>query len=71
MKKVMLLAGAGQIGMAIAHRMGAGMKIIVVSPPSPGLILCSPAGTHKKGSGVFFRDRKDRSREHGYFKPRR
>ena len=29
MKKVMLLAGAGQIGMAIARRMGAGMKIIV------------------------------------------
>ena len=29
MKKVMLLAGAGQIGMAIARRMGAGMKIVV------------------------------------------
>ena len=29
MKKVMLLAGAGQIGMAIARHMGAGMKIIV------------------------------------------
>ena len=29
MKNVMLLAGAGQIGMAIARRMGAGMKIIV------------------------------------------
>lgn len=29
MKKVMLLTGAGQIGMAIAHRMGAGMKIVV------------------------------------------
>lgn len=29
MKKVMLLAGAGQIGMAIARRVGTGMKIIV------------------------------------------
>ena len=29
MKQVMLLAGAGQIGMAIARRMGAGMKIVV------------------------------------------
>lgn len=28
-KKVMLWAGAGQIGMAIARRMGYGMKIIV------------------------------------------
>ena len=29
MKKVMLWAGAGQIGMAIARRMGCGMKIVV------------------------------------------
>lgn len=29
MKKVMLLTGAGQIGMAIARRVGAGMKIVV------------------------------------------
>ena len=29
MKHVMLLAGAGQIGMAIARRMGAGMKIVI------------------------------------------
>jgi NAD(P)-dependent dehydrogenase (short-subunit alcohol dehydrogenase family) len=29
MKNVMLWSGAGQIGMAIARRMGAGMKIIV------------------------------------------
>lgn len=29
MKKVMLLAGAGQIGMAIARRVGYGMKIII------------------------------------------
>lgn len=29
MKKVMLLTGGGQIGMAIARRMGAGMKIVV------------------------------------------
>ena len=29
MKQVMLLAGAGQIGMAIARRMGAGKKIVV------------------------------------------
>ena len=29
MKKVMILAGAGQIGMAIARRMGTGMKIII------------------------------------------
>ena len=29
MKNVMLWAGAGQIGMAIARRMGTGMKIIV------------------------------------------
>ena len=29
MKNVMLWAGAGQIGMAIARRMGAGMKIVV------------------------------------------
>ena len=28
-KNVMLLAGAGQIGMALARRMGYGMKIIV------------------------------------------
>ena len=28
-KEVMILAGAGQIGMAIARRMGAGMKIVV------------------------------------------
>ena len=28
-KNVMLWAGAGQIGMAIARRMGAGMKIVV------------------------------------------
>ena len=29
MKNVMILTGAGQIGMAIARRMGTGMKIIV------------------------------------------
>ena len=29
MKNVMLLTGAGQIGMAIARRMGAGIKIVV------------------------------------------
>ncbi len=29
MKKVMLLTGAGQIGMAIARRMGYGMKIVI------------------------------------------
>ena len=29
MKKVMILAGAGQIGMAIARRMGTGMKIVI------------------------------------------
>ena len=29
MKDVMLWAGAGQIGMAIARHMGAGMKIVV------------------------------------------
>ena len=29
MRNVMLLAGAGQIGMAIARRMGTGMKIVV------------------------------------------
>ena len=29
MKDVMLWAGAGQIGMAIARRMGTGMKIVV------------------------------------------
>ena len=29
MKEVMILAGAGQIGMAIARRMGYGMKIVV------------------------------------------
>ena len=29
MKQVMLLAGAGQIGMAIARCMGTGMKIVV------------------------------------------
>lgn len=29
MKDVMLLTGAGQIGMAIARRMGYGMKIVV------------------------------------------
>lgn len=29
MKQVMLLAGAGQIGMAIARRMGYGRKILV------------------------------------------
>ena len=29
MKNVMLWAGAGQIGMAIARRMGAGRKIVV------------------------------------------
>ena len=29
MKNVMLLTGASQIGMAIARRMGAGMKIFV------------------------------------------
>ncbi len=28
-KDVMILTGAGQIGMAIAHRMGYGMKIVV------------------------------------------
>lgn len=29
MQNVMLLVGAGQIGMAIARRMGYGMKIII------------------------------------------
>lgn len=29
MKNVMLLTGAGQIGMAIARRMGTGMKIVI------------------------------------------
>lgn len=29
MKKVMILVGAGQIGMAIARRMGYGMKIVI------------------------------------------
>ena len=29
MKKVLLLTGAGQIGMAIARRMGYGMKVVL------------------------------------------
>ncbi len=29
MKDVMILTGAGQIGMAIARRMGYGMKIVI------------------------------------------
>ena len=29
MKEVMILTGAGQIGMAIARRMGYGMKIVI------------------------------------------
>ena len=29
MKDVMILTGAGQIGMAIARRMGFGMKIVI------------------------------------------
>ena len=29
MKDVMILTGAGQIGMAIARRMGAGKKIVI------------------------------------------
>lgn len=29
MKEVMMLAGAGQIGMAIARRMGYGKKIVI------------------------------------------
>ena len=29
MKNVLLLIGAGQIGMAIARRMGYGMKIVI------------------------------------------
>ena len=29
MKNVMILTGAGQIGMAIARRMGYGMKIVI------------------------------------------
>ena len=28
-KKVMILTGAGQIGMAIARRMGYGMKVVI------------------------------------------
>ena len=28
-KKVMILTGAGQIGMAIARRIGSGMKIVI------------------------------------------
>ena len=40
MKNVMLLTGAGQIGMAIARRMGAGMKIVIgdKSPQHAALI---------------------------------
>lgn len=29
MKNIMILSGAGQIGMAIARRMGYGMKIVI------------------------------------------
>lgn len=29
MKNVMILTGAGQIGMAIARRMGYGMKVVI------------------------------------------
>ncbi len=28
-QKVMILTGAGQIGMAIAHQMGYGMKLVI------------------------------------------
>lgn len=40
MKQVMILTGAGQIGMAIARRMGAGMKIVIgdKSPQHAALI---------------------------------
>ena len=31
MKNVMLVTGAGQIGLAIARRMGAGMKIVIAT----------------------------------------
>ena len=43
MKQVMILTGAGQIGMAIARRMGYGMKIVIgdknrrMRRQSPGL----------------------------------
>ena len=42
MKNVMLLSGAGQIGMAIARRMGHGMKIIVgdKKPDVESIIKC-------------------------------
>ena len=38
-KNVMILTGAGQIGMAIARRMGYGMKI-VIGDRNPEISLC-------------------------------
>ena len=34
MKEVMIVTGAGQIGMAIARRVGAGMKIVIGDKPA-------------------------------------
>lgn len=40
MKNVMILTGAGQIGMAIARRMGYGMKMYACSYIRAGLLAC-------------------------------
>lgn len=55
MKDVMILTGAGQIGMAIARRMGYGMKIVIGD--SPGIIVMPLAIDEFNGAcGDFYKN---------------
>ena len=51
MKQVMLWAGAGQIGMAIARRIGAGMKI-VIGDKNPANALAAAKTMNEAGFDV-------------------
>ena len=58
-KKIMILTGAGQIGMAIARRMGYGKKIVVgdLNSISPGIIVTSLAIDEFNGPrGDFYKN---------------
>ena len=69
MKDVMLWAGAGQIGMAIARRMGAGMKIVVgdeklATTPTEELLsldFCSPRPSVTRSMPIRWRSAATRS----------
>lgn len=71
MKDVMILTGAGQIGMAIARRLGYGMKIVIGDrrKANAAELLMSPMGAFVTGSDFLMDGGATASYFYGPLKP--